>query len=285
MATESQHPDLPRTAEPLRWQSRLLCLVVIPVCATWLVLFTNQFWTPATMKGLAICAGFSLLVWLLKAATAAASATGFVLTACMYLATANQARASWLETAFPAGLTLFVLAFLATRFRRDSKERMGTGEGRSGRRAAQIVANLGVSAFAGVCLMSQPVAGLAALVAALAEATADTVSSELGQVLGGTPRLITSLRTVPAGTDGGISLLGTVAGIIASSLVVAVSIPTMHLSNRIAWIAWAGGIVGLFFDSLLGATMERRGWLNNDAVNFLSTLAAATVAASLAPEF
>jgi uncharacterized membrane protein len=40
-------------------------------------------------------------------------------------------------------------------------------------------------------------------------------------------------------------------------------------------ISFAGGAFGLFFDSLLGATLERRGWLNNDAVNFLSTASAA----------
>ena len=40
-----------------------------------------------------------------------------------------------------------------------------------------------------------------------------------------------------------------------------------------------GAVGGLFVDSLLGATAERRGWLNNDAVNFLSTVAAAVIAA------
>lgn len=43
-------------------------------------------------------------------------------------------------------------------------------------------------------------------------------------------------------------------------------------------LGWAGGVFGLFFDSLLGATLERQGWLNNDAVNFLSTLSAAVFA-------
>jgi uncharacterized membrane protein len=47
------------------------------------------------------------------------------------------------------------------------------------------------------------------------------------------------------------------------------------------WIAGAGGIFGLFFDSLLGATLEGRGWLNNDAVNFLSTASAAAFALGL----
>jgi uncharacterized membrane protein len=43
-------------------------------------------------------------------------------------------------------------------------------------------------------------------------------------------------------------------------------------------VSCAGGVFGLFFDSLLGATLERRGWLNNDAVNFLSTASAAVFA-------
>jgi uncharacterized membrane protein len=50
---------------------------------------------------------------------------------------------------------------------------------------------------------------------------------------------------------------------------------TLGGSAAIFWISCAGGIFGLFFDSLLGATLERRGWLNNDAVNFLSTASAA----------
>jgi uncharacterized membrane protein len=46
-------------------------------------------------------------------------------------------------------------------------------------------------------------------------------------------------------------------------------------------VSLAGAVFGLFFDSLLGATLERRGWLNNDAVNFLSTASAAAFALAL----
>ena len=52
-----------------------------------------------------------------------------------------------------------------------------------------------------------------------------------------------------------------------------------HLRHITRRTLTAGAIVGLFFDSLLGAVLERRGWLNNDAVNALSTLAAALFAA------
>ncbi len=281
MSAESQH-SVSAQVSPLRWQSRLLGLLVVPLCAVWLLLYSDQFWTPSTREGLAICLGFGFLVWGLKAATPAASMTGFLLTACMYLITATQPEGSWTHTALLPGLTLFVCAFLATRFRRAAKERLGTAEPRSGRQTSQIVANLGVAAVIGILLLSHPLQGVVGMVAALAEATADTISSELGQVLGGTPRMITNWRPVPAGTDGGVSAAGTAVGIFSALLVVLVAMPTLRLDMHSALIAWSGGIFGLFVDSLLGATLERKGWLNNDAVNFLSTLAAALAAAEAA---
>jgi len=111
--------------------------------------------------------------------------------------------------------------------------------------------------------------------AALAEAAADTVSSEIGQVLGGRPRMITTLRSVEAGTDGGVSLAGTVAGVAAGAIVAGIGTLTLHGGPVLFWVSLAGAVFGLLFDSLLGATLERRGWLNNDGVNFLSTAGAA----------
>jgi uncharacterized protein (TIGR00297 family) len=119
------------------------------------------------------------------------------------------------------------------------------------------------------------------VVAGLAEATADTLASELGEVVGGEPLLVTTFRRVAPGTDGAISLAGTVAGVNGALLVVAVSWVSLMLSVRETSAAALGAVGGLFVDSLLGATLERRGWLNNDAVNFLSSLAAAFIAVLL----
>jgi uncharacterized protein (TIGR00297 family) len=97
-------------------------------------------------------------------------------------------------------------------------------------------------------------------------------------VLGGQPRLITTLRRVEAGRDGAISAAGTLAGVAAAAAIAALGTYALRGDTRLLWIAAAGAVFGLFFDSLLGATLEERGWLNNDAVNFLSTASAAAVA-------
>jgi uncharacterized protein (TIGR00297 family) len=119
------------------------------------------------------------------------------------------------------------------------------------------------------------------MLAALCEATADTVSSEIGTAFGGRPVLLATLRRVDPGTDGAVSLVGTAGGTIAAALVAAVGIWSLRLSVLDAAIAFAGGIAGLFFDSLLGATVERKGWLGNDLVNFASTVFGVLVALGL----
>jgi len=87
--------------------------------------------------------------------------------------------------------------------------------------------------------------------------------------------MITTLRRVAPGTDGGVTAAGTLAGILAAAIVAAAGALTAFPGGlEMPLVACAGGIFGLFFDSLLGATLERRGWLGNDLVNFLSTASA-----------
>lgn len=268
----------------MRWQSQLVLLATIPLVGVWVTLAAGDAWRahdPALWQALGLSLGFAALVYLLRAATLGAAITGALITAALCLQTPGWHTALW-----PL-LALFVLTFGATKFGRRRKEALGTAEGKRGRTASQVAANLGVAALCGIPISAIHVASpttfplqaaLVAMLAALAEATADTLSSELGQVLGGMPRLLTTLRPVPAGTDGAISLAGTAAGCLGAAAVVLVAVAALPMARNEALLALAAAIAGLFVDSLLGALPERMGWLNNDAVNALSTLAAALIA-------
>jgi uncharacterized protein (TIGR00297 family) len=278
----------------LVWQSKLVLLLVLPFAAADVVL-QGHWWAinsqPVAIWTLGVSLLFGLAVLQLRAATPAGAFTGAAITANLIFSTTSLPYLPW-RTALVPVLAVFVLSFVATRLGRERKERLGTAEQRQGRSAAQVAANLGVAAIASSGLAQSwlvdtgwfaragqmPVLLLAAGLAALAEAAADTVSSEVGQVLGGQPRMITNLRQVEPGTDGAISLAGTLAGLAAAALVAAAGTLALGGGPAIFWIGCAGGVFGLFFDSLLGATLERRGWLNNDAVNFLSTASAAVFA-------
>ena len=230
-------------------------------------------------EALGISIAFAALVFAMRAATLGAAITGGIFTCALALQAPGRHTALW-----PL-LALFLLTYAATRFGRARKEQLGMAEGKRGRTASQVAANLGVAVLAGIPEIAARLGGfpyqriaLLAMLAAFGEATADTVSSELGQVLGGEPCLVTSFRRVPPGTDGAVTLIGTLSGSLAALVVIAVGAFTLKMSRPDALIAFAAAIAGLFVDSLLGAIPERRGWLNNDAVNALSTLSAAVLA-------
>ena len=275
------------TSSPLAWQSKLILLLVLPAVAVDAV-FAAQTWS-AEDSGVALSVlGLSSLLTLAagaaRAATPGGAVAGGLLTASLMLRTASLPF-SPLRTALVPVLTLLVLTSAATRVGRQRKEKLGLAEHRAGRRPSQVAANLGAAALvsSGVAqnwqwgqgwlawLNFAPHAAFVAGLAALAEAAADTVSSELGQVLSGRPRLITSWSLAAPGTDGAVSPLGSLAGMAAAALVALSGTAALHGPPAMFWLSWAGASCGLFLDSLLGATLERRGWLNNDAVNFLST--------------
>jgi uncharacterized protein (TIGR00297 family) len=181
--------------------------------------------------------------------------------------------------AFAALAALFLLTWAATRLGFRRKQELGVAERREGRNGWQVLANLGVAA---VCSMLFSATGnrawLVAATAALAEAATDTVASEIGQTRSRTALLITTWKPVPAGTDGGVTGLGTMAGAIAGLLIATISTVAGLLSPVQLWIAAAAGFAGMLVDSLLGATFQRRGWMTNDAVNVFGTVVAAVLA-------
>ena len=177
-----------------------------------------------------------------------------------------------------AVLALFVVGgSLLTRFGYGRKQSSGTAEAGSGRRGARnALANCGVAvACALIAAATSSDAFTAAFVASLGAAFADTAESEVGQLYGRAPRLITTLREVPPGTDGAVSIPGTLAGIAAAGLTASLGLALgLIAAPGIALLVALAALLGTVTDSLLGALAPRVG---NEPTNVLCTLAAAAL--------
>jgi len=230
------------------------------------------------LPALGLTSAFALGAWGLRSVSFGGALSGLLLTVLISLAAGPPG--------FLAILLLFVLTFLATRFGYAQKQRLGTAERKRGRNSLQVLANLGPAAMTvAPLLLWRPLAHvlLAGFVAAVAEAAADTVSSELGQVL--SPRkvyLITNLERVDCGRDGGVSFAGCMAALIVSATVCAFCQWLDLLLPRWFWLATLSGFAGMLLDSVLGATVERPGRLGNNSVNFVSGVFSAFIAILLA---
>ncbi|HWC73967.1 MAG TPA: DUF92 domain-containing protein [Gemmatimonadales bacterium] len=145
---------------------------------------------------------------------------------------------------------------------------------KTNRNARQVIANGGVAAFAALA------GSWTAFSGALAAATADTWATEIGSHSPTPPRLITSGRPVPAGTDGGMTLLGTAGGAVGAGFIAGLC---WLLGQRAAPAVLIAGIAGMLLDSLLGATVQgKTRWMDNDAVNLAATLTGAVCARLIA---
>ena len=181
-------------------------------------------------------------------------------------------------------LAFFVIGTGTTRLGFQRKESLGLAEARRGRRGARnAIANMGVAAVCALLAVFTPLRELFVLAFAgsFAAATADTLESEIGQLWGGRPRLLTTWRAVPAGTDGGVSAVGTLAGaagaLVLSGLGWAVG---FYAARGFVAVATAG-FLATILESPIGATLERAGLLGNDAVNTLNPLAGALLAVAI----
>jgi uncharacterized protein (TIGR00297 family) len=187
------------------------------------------------------------------------------------------------------GWTLLFLTFLAaalsSRFGVRRKTLLGIAEARGGRRgAANAIANTGLAAAAAVMsvLTYAHEPALIAFAAALAAGGSDTMASELGKAWGRKTYLVPKFRAVRAGTSGAMSVEGTIAGLVGA----------LTLSTAAVWLqiipagAWGavviGATLGSLVESLLGATLEGPGILNNDLLNFFNTAVGALTAVVIA---
>ena len=220
-----------------------------------------------------VAVGFAILARAMGSVTGGGAVAGIVVAFLLMLVAGF--------TGFVPLLTVFLLTVMSTACGRKRKQRLGVAERRKGRKASQVLANLGAAAICVVPVIWFPQLEeflLVAAAAALAEAAADTVSSELGQATARAAYMITNFRDVPIGTDGAVSIEGTLSGCVAACIVAWVSAVVgfveWHWTPTIAFAA----IGGMLLDSIIGATWERSGKVGNDAVNFISTVFAADVA-------
>ena len=219
----------------------------------------------------AVTVGFAVLAHVLRGVNRSAAAVGGLVCFALF-----WSAGPW---AFATLAALFLMTWFTTHFGYRRKQELGLAERREGRNARQVLANLAIAGLGAFLFgATENGAWMVAAIAALAEAATDTVASEIGQSLRRDALLITTGQRVPAGTDGGITILGTVAGLMAGVVLAAVATLGGILTRREMWIPVMSGFAGMLADSLLGATIQRRGWLSNEAVNFVSTLAAATLA-------
>jgi uncharacterized protein (TIGR00297 family) len=213
----------------------------------------------------------------LRMATLSGAIAGFLLGVVVYLGYGYKS--------FLVMLVFVLMGSAATRLGYARKAARGLAQKRGGARSwREALANLLPGAFFSILVITthHERAFLMALIAAFAEAAGDTVSSEIGQWLSDRAYLITTFRPVRAGENGGISAGGSVAGLLASTLVVAISYGLGLCGKGGAAIALAGAVAGNLLDSLLGATLERRGLVTNGIVNFAGTSLAGGLALGIA---
>ena len=182
-------------------------------------------------------------------------------------------------------VVFFALGSLSTRIGYRRKAEIQVAQGRGGRRrAANALANGGVAAvcaeLGGVTLEGSIfVFGFACSMAA---AAADTVESEIGQVWGRPTLLVTSLQPVEPGTNGGVSPIGTLSGLLAAVLTAGAGWVAGLYPLAVVFPLSLLALVATLVESVAGATLERAELLDNNGVNFLNTLLAALLGAGLA---
>jgi len=205
-------------------------------------------------------------------------------------------------------LVFFISSVALSRLGRETKrERLNDVAKTGPRDAAQVFANGGIAALCALAVaLGWELRYEVAFAGAFAAATADTWGTEIGALVGGTPRSILTLRPAGRGLSGGVTLLGTGAELAGALFLAAIA----YAFGIHAFVAvFAGGFGGAVIDSLLGASFQSlrwcpqcarpcesnphscgattthvRGlaWFGNDGVNLAATISGATIAFALA---
>lgn len=244
-----------KAAEALALAAAGLLLLVFAAAGKGVQTGSRHFYT-----ALAITIGFAAAARAVRGVDTGGAISGGVVA---FILASRDLRLFWVL------LTVFVLTLAATRWGRSRKKQLKVAEAEAGRTAAQVMANLGLAALV---LALPPFDGsLLLATAALAEVASDTTSSELGTAFPGHTVLITTLEPVAPGVDGGVSVIGTLAGVLAACAIAGSAALLQIISLPAAAIVACAGSAGMLGDSVFGAAFERRGYLNNHHVNLIGT--------------
>jgi len=217
------------------------------------------------VAALGINISFGLLAYCLKTVSKSGLIGGVVVGTIIYLCLGIGG--------FFVLFTFFALGSWSSKHKYKWKASHGVAQENKGRRGVKhAVAKGGVGLIMAIMalLTDIPEVFKIAFVAAFATATFDTISSELGQIYGKRPILITTMKSVPVGTDGAISIEGTILGVSSAALIgtEAYLLQLISLSSIIVVVIAA--FIGTTVESVLGATIERRKWVSNEVINFIN---------------
>lgn len=191
-----------------------------------------------------------------------------------------------------AGYSIVLVYFLVgsgvTRIGMAQKEAAGIAEQRSGARGPENV--WGSAAMGTVCALGTLIAPeelrlllLLGYVASFSTKLSDTTASEIGKAYGQRTFLITTLKPVPRGTEGAVSLEGTLAGMIASVMMAILGWAVGLLTPVGVGFCVIAALIATTIESLIGATLQSQfRWLTNEVVNGINTAIGAGVAIGMA---
>jgi uncharacterized protein (TIGR00297 family) len=197
-------------------------------------------------------------------------------------------------------MVYFLVGSAVTKVGMAQKEAAGIAEKRSGARGPENV--WGSAATAALCAIAilgctgiypssaftpTAIAWLSlGYVASFSTKLSDTCASEIGKAYGKSTFLITTLKPVPRGTEGAVSLEGTVAGLVASVAIAAIGWAVGLIEPLGIAICVIAAFIATNIESLIGATLQHRfTWLTNEWVNVINTLIGAAAAITIALVF
>ncbi len=186
-------------------------------------------------------------------------------------------------------LAFFLLGSMFTRYKYDFKMAHGIAQGKGGVRGYKNVfsnslAALTLSVAYGIYHEIYPSHGLvlmAAYLGSVATACGDTLASEIGETYKGEPRMITTFKKARPGTDGAVSILGEGASFFGASVIALLTYILIPIDISLVFAVIAGGFIGTNIDSVLGATLQQKGYLTNNGVNLLATISGAVISGLL----